>query len=329
MFLATIVLLGALGGPWPPACELCPAGGTAGWAQGGTASTRPAQTDETVAVSRGARLTINNFAGEVVIRAWDRDAIRVQARHASRTRVSIRTIPSGIGITASGTHGPAGSVDYEISAPAWMAVKIDGTYVYVAVEGMQGEVTAENVRGDISVKGGSAFVSAKSVEGEIILEGIRGRVNASSVNQGITISGAVGDITAETINGPIKMSKIESENVDVGTVNGNIAYEGSAAPRGRYRFSTHNGNIIVAVPETASAAFTVRTYNGSVNKSLPLQGGGDFRSGRRVTYTLGTGSAEFELESFGGTIHLRRAGAQPASKSKDERPAPDSSDRRN
>jgi hypothetical protein len=91
-------------------------------------------------------------------------------------------------------------------------------------------------------------------------------------------------------------------------VNGTITYEGTPVPRGRYRFSTHNGNIVVAVPETSSAAFTVRTYNGRVSTNLPLQGSGDPQRGRRTTYTLGGGGAEFELESFGGTIDLKRPG---------------------
>jgi hypothetical protein len=55
----------------------------------------------------------------------------------------------------------------------------------------------------------------------------------------------------------------------------------------------------------------VRTYNGEFGTSLPLKGPekSELRRGKRVTYTLGTGSAEVEMESFGGAIRLRRAGA--------------------
>ena len=42
---------------------------------------RPPDTDETVAVSKGARLSVNSFAGEVQIRGWDSDSVRVQAYH--------------------------------------------------------------------------------------------------------------------------------------------------------------------------------------------------------------------------------------------------------
>ena len=283
------------------------------------------QTEQTVPVTRGARLTIENHAGEVIVRGSDRDAVRVHARHPARTRVAVRTVPSGVHISSSGLHGPAGSVDYDISVPTWMPIKIDGHFASIAVEGTESEVAAETMRGDIVIKGGAAFVSGKSVEGEVKVEGARGRITVSSINQGVSVTASTGDIVAETVNGPIRLTKIESQHVDAGTVNGHITFEGAAAARGKYRFSSHNGNIVVAVPESASAEFSVWTYNGTMNTNLPLQRGGEVGGGRRATYTLGSGSAEFELESFGGTIHLRRHGTLPsqANERREEEPEPD------
>jgi DUF4097 and DUF4098 domain-containing protein YvlB len=279
---------------------------------------RPPDTDETVAVTKGTRISVNNHAGEVQIRGWDKDAVRVQAYHNARARVTIKPGSAGLSVTSSGTPS---AVDYDISVPVWMPVKIEGTFIYIAVEGTQADVSAETVRGDIVIKGGSAFVTAKSVEGEVILDNVRGRVSASSINQGVTVNGAAGELSAETVNGHIVLNNIDSTTVEVGSVNGNIRYDGSAAANGRYRFSTHNGNISVGVPENASAAFVVRTYNGSVRTDLQLQSGGEVRRGQRRTYTLGSGSAEFDLESFGGTIQLRRRGSEgplkPRSKDKD------------
>lgn len=274
---------------------------------------RPADTDETVAVSKGARLSVSSFAGEVHIRGWERDSVRVQAYHSARSRVTIKPGTAGLSVSSSGTPG---AVDYDISVPAWMPVKIEGTYIYIGVEGTQADISAETVRGDIVIKGGAVSVTAKSVEGEVILEGVRGRVTASSINQGVTVNGAAGELSAETVNGHIALNNIDSTSVEVASVNGNIKYDGSAAPNGRYRFATHNGSISVGVPETASAAFMVRTYNGSVRTDLEVQGGGEARRGQRITYTLGSGSAEFDLESFGGTIQLRRRGSEGPLKQK-------------
>jgi hypothetical protein len=271
-----------------------------------TKDTRPPQTDETVAVTRGARLSINNFAGEVVIRTWDRDQLRVQARHSARGKVNIRQTPTAVSITGQMEGAP--SVDYEITAPAWMPMKIEGTYNYVSVEGAQSDVSAETVRGDIVIKGGNGVVVAKSIQGEVSVEGARGRINVSSVNEGIRVTGAQADIVAETTNGHISLAKMSSSTVQVSTVNGNIVFEGTLADKGRYSFTTHNGNITVGVPENSNVTFNVRTYNGDFASNLNVSGPprSEVRRGRRVAYTLGTGSAEMEMETFAGTIRLRR-----------------------
>ncbi|HXW06687.1 MAG TPA: DUF4097 family beta strand repeat-containing protein [Vicinamibacterales bacterium] len=284
-------------------------------AEGQTADRRAPETDQTVPVSRGARLTIDNFAGEVVIRTEARDSVRVAARHSSRNRVDIQTTAAGVVIRARGSAGPA-AVDYEVTAPNWMPIKVSGTYTFVSIEGAQSEVSAETVRGDIVVKGGTGFVTAKSIEGEVIVEGARGKVNVSSVNEGVRITGASGDIVAETTNGDIALTQIESQSVDVTTVNGDILYEGSIMAGGRYRLGTHNGDVTLGVPETANATFSVRTYSGDFSNNLGLKAVGEVRRGRRTTYVLGSGAAEVELESFNGTVRIRRAGTLPAPKSR-------------
>jgi DUF4097 and DUF4098 domain-containing protein YvlB len=215
--------------------------------------------------------------------------------------------------------GPPGSVDYDITAPGWMPIKVEGQFNFITIDGAQAEVFADSVRGDIIIKGGTGFVTAKSIEGEIIVEGARGKVNVSAINQGIKISDSSGDITAESVNGPILMSGIQSSSVDASTTNGNITYDGNLADGGRYTLTTHNGDLVLGVPENASATFTVRTYNGDFRTDLPLEGRlppDEMHRGKRVTMTLGKGSADVTLESFGGTIRIRK-GTLPRSRARE------------
>lgn len=273
-------------------------------------SRRTPQTDKTVPVARGSRLAISNDAGEVVVRTWDRDSLRVQAIHSPRTTVDIQTSANLVSVRAR-SSGPQASVDYDITAPAWLPIRVSGQFLYIGIEGAQNEVSAETVRGDIVVRGGSGTVSAKSIHGEIIVEDAKGRINLSSVNEGIRITGASGEITAETTNGDIVLTKVEAKSLDLATVNGDIRYDGTLVSGGQYRMVTHNGDITVAVPENTNATFTVRTYNGDFQSSLGTKPVGEIRRGRRVTYSLGNGGADVELESFGGTIRLRGPGGAP------------------
>lgn len=269
------------------------------------------KTDETVPVQRGTRLTINNYAGEVVIHSWDKDQIHVVARHQARTEVSIKNNANVVVISASGARGRQGSVDYEITAPSWMPVRTEGTYNFVTIEGVQAEVFANTVRGDVLVKGGTGSITAKSVEGEVDVEGARGKVNVSSVNEKIKIANTTGEVTAESVNGSITMTGMDATSVDASSINGTITYEGRIADRGHYDFETHNGDLLLGLPDNLNATFTIRTYQGSFSTDLPLQGVGrnELQRGRRVTTTLGNGSADVNLETFGGGIRLQRGNA--------------------
>src|SRR5262249_4763216 len=71
--------------------------------------------------------------------------------------------------------------------------------------------------------------------------------------------------------------------------------------------TTHNGMIAVPIPERVNATLMVRTYNGSFRSTFPVKQD-DQNPRKRLTLTLGNGSAHIELESFGGTIALRRPG---------------------
>ena len=253
-------------------------------AQAAPAHQTAPQTDETVAAQRGGRLTINNFAGEVIIHSWDKDSIHVVARHQARTKVRIRPNGSNVSIDASGYMGTPGSVDFDITAPAWMPVKVEGTYNFVTIEGSQAEVFAETVRGDVIVKGGTGVITAKSVEGEVQVEGAKGKVTVSSVNEKIKISDTSGEISAESVNGGITLTGIDSKSVDATTVNGTITFEGRLADGGHYSFGTHNGDLLLGVPENSNATFTIRSYNGGFSTDLPLDyNRAEMKRGKRTT----------------------------------------------
>ena len=240
-----------------------------------SARTRTPQTDRTVTVAKGTRLNVSNDAGEVVLRTWDRDSLRVQASHTARVTDRHPDDRQHRDRAVARVGRPAGGVDYEITAPAWLPVKVSGQFIYIGIEGAQNEVSAETVRGDIVVKGGSGFVTAKSIQGEVIVEDAKGRINASSVNEGIRITGAIGDITAETTNGDIIADQGRSQEPRSDHRQRRHPLRRLDRRRRPYRFSTHNGDITMILPENTNATFTVRTYNGDFSSNLPTKAVGE------------------------------------------------------
>ena len=264
-------------------------------------------TDQTVQVAKGTTLDINNFAGDVNIKVWDKDAVRVEVNNSDRETVDIKQGDQMLSVRSRSLRGGRPrSLDYTISVPSWMAISVAGTYADVTMEGVGADVSVETTHGDIKVRGGSGFVSLKSVQGEITLEKAKGRIEVRAVNESLHLADISGDLSAESTNGSIILDRIDSGNVDLYTVNGNISYDGAIKDKGVYRLTTHNGMIALPVAERANATFTLRTYNGSIKSSFQLPGDTPERRNKRMTLTLGNGSAHVELESFGGTIALRR-----------------------
>src|SRR5688572_28028446 len=145
------------------------------------------KSDQTVEVTKGTRLVLSNNAGEVVVRSWERDQVRIQATHGARETITAETTDMTLRIRtqrASGSRGPGGLVDYQITVPRWMPVNLSGTYLDATIEGTTAEVTVETVHGNARVSGGNGAVSLRSVEGVITVDKASGRVQATTVNEG-------------------------------------------------------------------------------------------------------------------------------------------------
>ncbi len=268
------------------------------------------RSDQTVDVAKGTRLVLSHQAGEVTVRAWDRDAVRVQASHGSRESLDLQTADNTLRVRVRTTaRGPAGLVDFTITVPRWMPVNLSGTYLAANIEGTSAEVNVETVGGDVTLKGGSGAVTLRSIEGEIRVEDASGKVQATTVNDSITVTGVSGDVVAETVNGDVAVTNSKASSLEVSTVNGDVRFEGPTADRGTYRITTHNGDIRVSLGAQANATVFVRTFGGDFTSDFPvtLPDGMSNRDGnKRFNFTLGAGSARVELQSFQGDIHVAK-----------------------
>lgn len=281
-------------------------------AQATTPAAQPQyRTDTTFDVSPTARLEVNNFGGEIIVRAWDRPQVRVRADYGRRDSMQISHSESVVHVRTRSRFGPGGAVDYELMVPATMAVSLKGTYTDMTVEGTRARVTATTVKGNVTVRGGAELVSARSVEGHVDVSGTRGRVEARAVNESVRISNVIGDISAENISGPIVITDVDASVVEAGTVNGRVHYDGTVKAGGLYSFVSHDGGVTVAVPDPPNLTLSLATMEGSFRSSFPVQLQEGMRR-RRQQVTLGTGAARVEMESFGGALRLVKRGEVPA-----------------
>jgi hypothetical protein len=282
-------------------------------------------TDTVVTVRPGARLELNDFGGSIAISTWDRGAVRVAADHGPRTRliveagpvtVTVRTVrlisipdldEQRISRERVVEVGIPAVVNYQLTVPRWMDLRLSGVNTEMSMKGVEGQVDAQTVRGSVALAGGRRFIRLNVIDGDVNVEHARGRIEIGSVNQDVDLRDSEGDIKVSTVNGDVRMTQVISGDVEASTVNGEIVYDGTLRDDGRYRLTTHDGDVTVVVPEPTSAAVSVSTFNGDFESSFPVQVQG-MRRGKRFDFVLGSGRGELDLESFSGTIRLVRPG---------------------
>lgn len=275
-------------------------------------------------VQRGDRLDISNFAGEIHVSSADDEMIRIEAEHRRGETILLERNSSVIRVRASSWdessdtleiqddekailemhdgQGVPGVVIYRVSVPAWLAVTVGGATTSVSLQGLEGSTDITLFDGDIIVTGCRGDLTLRTLAGSIRVDETRARVRIRSGQGSIRFQGGSGEITAESTSGDISFESISSARIEAVTVSGGISYSGELAPEGRYSFSTHRGDLDLVLPDSTDASVTVRLVKGSLESEfLPTE---PTAAGRR--FRIGDGRALLDLESFSGTIRIRR-----------------------
>ena len=85
------------------------------------------QTDTTIAVQPHARIQIQNFAGSIRVRGWERNAVRIVVGESRRDEVHVQGRDAAVSISTVSRSGVPAPLDYEISVPVRASLDIGGT----------------------------------------------------------------------------------------------------------------------------------------------------------------------------------------------------------
>lgn len=282
-------------------------------------------TDTTFAVDPTQRLSVSNFSGEIVVRTWSRNEVRIRAEHSRRDAIVVDRSSGGILVRAQSwqrwahdfdvdvteddirveyvTPRNPSIVDYEITVPVSMPLELGGPFTDVTVHGTQGQVMIKVGEGDVEVVGGRGRVTVRAMEGDVTLKDARGEIQVISVDGDVYLENCSGNIKVETTDGDIRLGNVRSSNVEAVSVDGDIWFAGALAPQGLYTFNTHDGGVTVLIPRTSSVRVTVATYDGEFLSDFEITLPQRLR-GRHFGFTLGDGSAQMEIDAFDGDIEL-------------------------
>jgi DUF4097 and DUF4098 domain-containing protein YvlB len=186
-----------------------------------------------------------------------------------------------------------GRIDYELLIPS---------DVTLSLRSSTGPLSAEGLKGDLSLEGTDAVVNIRDVsDGHVHVNTMRGPITLTDVRNGhVEISSISGDVTLKSVSGPL---------VKANSGSGKIFYDGDFGSGGDYKFTTHTGDITAIVPANVSADFSAHSMLGNVQNDFPLQPRHSLHpveEGRAFFGTVGKAASAVVLRSFSGKIRLKQ-----------------------
>lgn len=265
--------------------------------------------DTTIAFDRRGTVSLTIGSGEIVVTAWDRPQVRL---HARSERGQVRLDAASTRLTLDLVRRTGGDTRFEITVPQGVIVNARSTNGDVSISGTRGPVEVSTQSGDLRLQDVGA-VDVRAFSGDVDIRGVDGNVEVSALSGDIVLADVRGEVEATAVSGDVELRGIVSRFVRAKSTSGDIDFDGTVDPAGRYELASHSGTVSLLVPRTTSALLTVSTYTGSIDSDFPITlrpGEHGLGQARRLTFEIGKGEARVSAESFSGDIYVRIKGGR-------------------
>lgn len=226
--------------------------------------------DRTYPLSADGRISVSNVNGSIVVEAWDKNEVRLEAIKTADSpeslaaveikidsRPDVFTVEASYGSWKNNRDGGRNNMRVEVAFRLWAP----RTAVLSSIETVNGSVTVSNF---------SNFTKISAVNGSVVAANLRGAAEMSTVNG--EVSADFGELTAAN----------------------------------RINLSTVNGRVNLVIPSDANATVRADSLNGSISNEfgLPVRKGKYI--GRDLFGRLGGGQTPIRLSSVNGTLSIGR-----------------------
>lgn len=214
------------------------------------------------------RVRVENVNGRVDLSAWDRDYVRVTAVKSGT--------PSALENTVIRITQPGSEIRIET-----VALRRQHLFSFLF-----GRDRLAKVEYSVLLPATTA-VRVETVNGSVHVDGRRGETRAETVNGSVDLRGIRGVVHAETVNGRISLTREDTEDTYLETVNGSIEAEFPGTASFRYRLSSVNGSMEVGERRSRAHAFGVKSFEGDINGGKSLVKAGTVNGSIRIVLAGG------------------------------------------
>jgi hypothetical protein len=270
-----------------------------------------ARIDTTFAFDKTGAVNLTALSGDIVVTGWSRGEIRI---HAVGEEDNLRFSGTSSRVTLEvGGSRRGGDTRFEVTVPYGARINAQTRSGDVSVRGTRGPVEIHTQNGDIDVDEVMTRLDVTCLSGDITARNIGGDVTIYSTNGEVTLSDVRGGVDIVTVSGDIDLRGIAAKTVRAKATSGDVRFDGSIDPAGRYELVTHSGDIGLRIPRDASAQLTVSTWTGTVDSDFPItlrpgEHGIGVTTTKRFVFEIGGGGARIAVEAFSGDIKLASSG---------------------
>jgi DUF4097 and DUF4098 domain-containing protein YvlB len=284
----------------------------------------------------GAVVALENISGNITISSWGESRAEVAAvktgpaEQLNEVEVSIDAQPSRLAIkTIYPHHGNNRvSVSYNLKVPRSVTLdSIQSISGDIQISDIDGRVVANSVSGDVTVGRVGQDLDVNSVSGDATISNVNGRASVHSVSGDVKINDVNGDVeaksvsgdvvarevrgymTANTVSGDIRINESSPTSIKASTTSGDIQFNGDLSADGRYNLKSHSGTVRVVLPPHSSFALQASTFSGKVDTDFEIRVQGPIEK-RKLAGVVGQGGPTLDLQSFSGSVLLRKSGAK-------------------
>jgi hypothetical protein len=263
--------------------------------------------EKTFAVTGAARLALTTFDGDIEVRGWDRNEVRVEVEkrgpdQATVDKIQVKATQTGNAITIDVPKpSPLSTTGFRRTPSASLVVSVP-TQTAVTARSGDGAVTIRRVNANVDVDTDDGNVKVEELKGDLTVRTGDGAVDARQIDGGVRINTGDGNVRAD---GAFKRLLLETRDgaVDVTARSGSVV-------ESEWGVTTGDGNVRVELPKGLNAELDAETADGRVQvdgaagQAADAGASGD-RERRSFRGALGTGGKPLKVRSGSGSITVR------------------------
>jgi DUF4097 and DUF4098 domain-containing protein YvlB len=266
------------------------------------------------AVAPDVTVEVANVQGSVVITAWDKNEVELDAElESDKDELEFEASERHVSIEVDRPDHRYGRGDEEdafltLRVPKGARLNVETVSAEIGVTGVRGEQRLETVSGEVRTQAFDAPVSATAVSGEIIVTGNGGKagVSTETVSGTSTVTGVRGNYRGEVVSGEIQATVAAVEQMEVSSVSGDIHVQAELTPAARVEMETVSGTVALKIKPPVNADFEIESFSGDIENCFGQKprDTSKYTPGSELNFTQGSGGARVEIQSLSGEISI-------------------------